>query len=1174
MLRITLLGQFRVEKEGQSVEIASRPAQSLLAFLVLSAGTRQPRAKLAGLLWPDSAESNALSNLRHTLWRLRKAIGSAYILADNQAIAFDPEADYWLDAAILDKKLSENASAEELITSVSTYGGELLPGFYDDWVILERTRLQAVFERRMKRLLDRLVEEGRWDDVLRWAEHWIALGQVPEPAYRALMVAHAALGDLSGVAKVYQRYVMALEEELGVDPSEETKKLYERLSMGERPFVAPTRTKDSVGSTEQVVPDVSPLQLPAFIKEEAGQTGIESSIFVGRERELTRLEGFLRKALAGRGQVVFIVGEAGQGKTSLLNEFARRVQESHANLIVAMGVCNAFTRVGDPYLPFRDVMSILTGDVEAQWKAGVITRDHALRLWHLLPHTVSALLDRGPELIDTIVPGRALANRAAGYNSHNASWLNRLEEVVARKAALSGDQGPEQNRIFEGYTNVLELLAVQQPLMLILDDLQWADVSSIGLLFHLGRRITDSRILIAGTYRPEDVAQSMDSEQRPFKDMMSEFKRLFGDILVDLDREKEMEGRRFVDALLDSEPNRLGERFRRELTRRTRGQVLFTVELLRDWRERGDLVKDEKGRWIADSNLLWDSMPPRVEGVIERRIGRLDPELQELLTVASVEGEYFTAEVVARVRGIDERELVRRLSSELDKQHRLVRAKGFLRLGSQRRSRYLFRHNLFQKFLYDRLDPVARAYQHEAVASELEALYEDELDEIAVQLARHFQEAELADKSIEYLLRAGERAFRLSANQEAISHLSEGLELLKTVPETPERARLELGLQIALGVAFKVTKGRLAPEVGAAFARARELSEQVGSDSQLFMVLWNLWLSAEGRADWHTAREYAEEFTSLAEQADDPALLLQALHAQWTMSLYSAEFSLAYDYTERGMALYNPQQHHTLAFRYGGHDPGVCCLISAAEALWLLGWPDQALKRSQEALNLAEELSHPYSLAFTLTFASQIRLFRREPREALELAGAAVSLAVEQGFPEYLGEATIFRGWALAKLGQVEAGVEEMLQGIDPERGLPHDVERPYFLTLLAEIYWEERQTAEGLKLLTEAMNEIEAGKVHYWDAEIQRLRGELHLTQGLEQAAVQQHYQRAIDVARNQGAKLLELRAVMSLCRLLRRQGKEKEARKLLANIYDWFTEGFETPDLIEAKELMDELS
>ena len=1184
MLEVRLLGKFEVRVDGERVEIPSRPAQTLLAYMILHAGTQQRREKLAGMLWPDSTESNARRNLRSALWRLRKALGDAYFLSDKVSVAFDPNSVYKLDVSTLEREAGDQGSSSQLIDTVSVYEGTLLPGFYDDWVTLERERLQAVFEDRMQVLMDRLIEEQRWRDVRQWAERWIAQGQAPEQAFRALMAAHAGMGDLSGVAATYQRCVDSLSEELGGDPSEETRQLYQRLAKGERPPLAgvqPVRREATVAKphgriteeAERSCPHDLPSQPPAFLDEAGEPREASKEIFIGRERELSLLDEFLGRALGGRGQVAFVVGEAGSGKTSLLNEFARRAQAAHSDLVVASGICDAHIGVGDPYLPFRELLGMLTGEVEARWAAGTITREHALRLWRLFPEALEVLVDHGPNLVDTFVQGRALETRAAAFTAEGLSGLNRLQELLARRAVLTETLAPNQGRIFKEYTYLLEALSARQPLMLIIDNLHWADVSSISLFLHLSQTVDERRILIMGAYRPEDVAHGRDGKQHPLDDMLSELKRHYGETWVDLDSSGPTVARAFVDALLDEESNQLEERFRREMTRIAGGHPLFTVELLRDLRERGDLFQDEKGRWVARPNLVWNELPPRVEGVIERRIGRLDPELRETLAVASVEGEDFTAEVVARVQGMDERELVRQLSVELDRRHRIVRAQGIRRLGSRRVSNYRFRHHLFQRFLYDSLDPVERAYQHEAVGNGLEALYESDTEEIAVQLARHYREAGLADKSIGYLLQAGERAFRLSANEEAIAHLNEGLDLLKTLPDTPDRAQLELALQIALGVAFKVTRGRSAPEVGAAFARARELCEQFGDPSQLFMVLWNLWLSTEGEADWETVRELADELMSLARQVGEPALVLQALHTHWAMSLWTAEFSLAYEYTQQGIALYEPEQHHALAFHYAGHDPGVCCLISSAEALWLLGMPDQALERSQEALNLALELSHPHSLAFTQTFASQIRVFRRESREARQLAESALSLSAEQGFPDYFGEATIFRGWALAKQGQVEAGIEEMLQGTDPERALPHDVERPYFLSLLAEIHWQEGRSAEGLKILAEALRPTKKRKAHYWDAEMQRLKGEMLLSQGMDQAAVEQHYQRAIEVARRQGAKLLELRATMSLSRLLQQQGKRDEARRVLGEIYSWFTEGSDTKDLKEAKALLESL-
>jgi DNA-binding SARP family transcriptional activator len=774
MLKITLLGQFLVEKEGQSIEIASRPAQSLLAFLALSAGTKHQRAKLAGFFWPDSTESNALSNLRHTLWRLRKAIGSEYLLTGNQVIAFDQQADHWLDAAILDQRLPEDTSVDDLIASVSAYRGEFLPGYYDDWVILERERLQGVFERNMKRLLDRLVDQQRWDDVLLWAERWIAFGQAPEPAYRALMVAHSGLGDISGVEGVFQRCVAVLDQELGVEPSAETRDLYEQLMRGEKPSKAPF-----VADFQHVPPEIFPAESPAFLDAKAVPLVDEKGAFVGRERELAHLDELLRKAIEGKGQLVFLIGEAGQGKTSLLYEFARRAQAAHADLVVAAGACDAYAGIGDAYLPFRDAMNMLTGDVENQWSAGIISRDHAQRLWRLLPTMVEAIVDQDPSLLGTFVSAEALTTRIAIYETSEGGRLEHLNEILARPAR-AGEKSWDQNRLFEAYTEVLKKLARHHPLVLILDDLHWADVSSISLLFHLARRSRESRIFIVGAYRPEDVVLGRAAKEHPLEGVLGEFKRHFGEIWVDLDQGEQASGREFVDALLDTEPNQLGEGFRKDLAFHTRGHPLFTVELLRDMQERGDLVHDEKGRWEVAPKISWDAMPARVEGIIQKRMGRLDSDLLEMLTVASVEGVAFTAEVVARVLGIEEQALVRRLSSELYKRHRLVRATGIERLGTQRLSRYRFRHNLFQGYLYNSLDEVERAYRHEAVGNELEELYaqqEERIAGIAGQLARHFHEAGDEKRALKYYTQAGDRAARMYAYEEARQFLQKALKL-------------------------------------------------------------------------------------------------------------------------------------------------------------------------------------------------------------------------------------------------------------------------------------------------------------------------------------------------------------------------------------------------------------
>ncbi|MFQ5595547.1 MAG: ABC transporter substrate-binding protein [Anaerolineae bacterium] len=549
-------------------------------------------------------------------------------------------------------------------------------------------------------------------------------------------------------------------------------------------------------------------------------------VFVARERELAQLNEFLDRALAGQGTVCFVTGEAGSGKTALLTEFARRAQEAHADLLVAIGDCNAQTGIGDPYLPFREVLGLLTGDVEAKLAQGAITQENAGRLRDFLRVSGQALVEYGPDLIDIFVPGGALATRVAGKLAQRTGWIGRLEELTQRQAAGPGDL--EQAHVFEQYTDVLRAMVAQQPLMLVVDDLQWADAASISLLFHLTRRIGESHILLLGAYRPDEVALGRGGERHPLEKVLTECKRYFGGIWVDLEAAKDVEGRQFVDALLDTEPNRLGEGFRQALFRHTLGHPLFTIELLRDMQERGDLVQDEESRWIEGPALDWKALPARVEGVIEERIGRLEEELRDILAVAAVEGEDFTAQVVARVQEIRERRLLRELSRELEKRHHLVREREEVQVGRQRLSRYQFAHTLFQRYLYNDLSAGERRLLHGEIAEVLEDLYAEWTDEITVQLARHYAEAGEGEKAVHYLLQAGDRARGLYAHQEAIGYYERALGLLKEQGDYEQAARTLMKLGLTYHTAFDFQQARQAYEEGfVLWQRAGEMQPSV-----------------------------------------------------------------------------------------------------------------------------------------------------------------------------------------------------------------------------------------------------------------------------------------------------------------------------------------------------------
>ena len=354
-------------------------------------------------------------------------------------------------------------------------------------------------------------------------------------------------------------------------------------------------------------------KVPAFLAEGAKEVRLTRPVFVACSQELEKLGESLDAALSGKGRVIFVTGEAGSGKTALVQEFARRAQERYPELIVASGKCNAHAGIGDPYLPFIEILSLLTGDVEAKWTTGVISREHALRLWQLLPLSVKALMDDGQDLVNIFVPGAALAARGEAFSGRLTCSLAGLKKLVERKSSLPPDLMLQQSNLLEQYTRVLQDLAKEKPLLLILDDLQWVDPGSASLLFHLGRRIQGNRILILGAFRPAEVALGRGGERHPLESILHELKRDFGEIEVEVGK---TEARRFVDDLIDTEPNRLGVSFRETLYGQTKGQRLFTVELLRNMEERGALVKDQDGRWIEGPDLDWNTLPARVDAVI------------------------------------------------------------------------------------------------------------------------------------------------------------------------------------------------------------------------------------------------------------------------------------------------------------------------------------------------------------------------------------------------------------------------------------------------------------------------------------------------------------------------------------------------------------------------------
>lgn len=523
---------------------------------------------------------------------------------------------------------------------------------------------------------------------------------------------------------------------------------------------------------------------------------IEERVFVvrGREEQFDQLQERLKRVLAGQPQVVFVTGDAGIGKTALVREFSRRAQEANDKIVVAWGQCSAQLGLGDPYLPFKEILALLTGDVQGVLAGRALTAENASRLKRLIGHAGEALVELGPDLVGALIPGAGVLARASAFLAKKVGWLKVLERLV-EKARLPEDFKAEQ--LFEQFTRVLTRLTKHAPVILVLDDLHWADAGTLELLFYLTRRMQEAgelQLMIIGTYRLADVRLGREGRRHPLERVINEVRRYWRAIEIDLTRTVGgPTGRAFVDAFLDTESNCLDEDFRALVFRRTQGHPLFTVELLRALQERGVLTKDTLGRWFAAHPVTLEELPDKIQAVVEERIGRLESDLEEVLICACVEGQLFTAEVIAEVQQRNKLWLVKRLDEDLERRHRLIIAEEGETLNGQRLHRYKFRHALFQQFLYQRLSPMQVEHLHAAVGIALEKLYMERTSDVAGELARHFDLARQASKATVYYLQAADRAREVSANEDALRLYSRGLALLEAADDARLRFRFLAG---------------------------------------------------------------------------------------------------------------------------------------------------------------------------------------------------------------------------------------------------------------------------------------------------------------------------------------------------------------------------------------------
>ncbi|HEU4391674.1 MAG TPA: AAA family ATPase, partial [Blastocatellia bacterium] len=714
------------------------------------------------------------------------------------------------------------------------------------------------------------------------------------------------------------------------------------------------------------------------------------------------------------------------------------------------------------------------------------------------------------------------------------------------------------------------------PIVLFIDDLQWADSSTIDLLAYLAGKFDAMRMLVVVNYRESDLLLA----RHPFLQLKRDLQArgLCHEIRLQFLSRDEIENY----LALEFPDHRFPQNLPALIHSKTEGSPLFMADLARYLRYR-NVITQEHGRWVLAQSLpeVERELPESVRGMIERKIAQLTEEDRLLLVAASVQGDEFDSAVVAKVLGSDAADFEERLD-ELESVH------SFVRLIEEREfpdrtltQRYRFVHVLYQNALYNSLRPTRKAQLSAAVARALEGYWGERSAGIANELAVLWEAAREYARAAEYFRLAAQNASQVFASREAVVLVRRGLALLESLPDTRERSRQELPLQVVLGNVLVATNGFVSQEVEMTYSRARVLCQQLDDTTHLLPVLYGLHAHHTTGGDLRGALEIGDEFLKLAQRQNDPAIIVA--HGLLGVTLViMAEFTRAREHLEQSVSQYDPARHRSLTWLYT-QEPGMAGRAWLIWTLWALGYADQALARESEALQLSREVMHANSQAYALFHSALHHQFRREVQIVRELAETMIPLAEGQGMAWWLQIGMFMRGWVMSEQGLAAEGIDEMRRSLDAQKSLGAETSWPYELCLLGEANGKVGQLSEAFALLDEAQKFVDKYGARYWEAELHRTRGELllksdpgHRTSagGSSQPKAEECFHRAISIARQQEAKSLELRAVMGLARLWRQQGKRAEAHKTLAEIYGWFTEGFDTADLIEAKNLLDQLT
>ena len=843
---------------------------------------------------------------------------------------------------------------------------------------------------------------------------------------------------------------------------------------------------------------------------------------IGRQRVINDVLKIWSAAERGARQLLLLIGEAGIGKTTVVQEVLATVTAGGIAR-ATWGQCLQHYGIGEPYRPLLDALMRLCRQ------------------------------PRGADLVPLL-------------EKYAPTWLAQLPALMSPERhadLLRTSAGTTRPRMLRELTDALEAASTEYPLVLCLEDLHWSDASTLDWVAAFAQRPEPARVLLIGTFRPQPER----GVGHPLSSIVDglHIKRCCRQITLGGLSDTELAD--FITLRFPHAPVRAHDlrRLAVLLHRHTGGNPLFGLNVIEDLVARG-LFVEQDGRWalVRDLNETDLGTPDDVRRIIGEQLDRLRPAECAVLEIASVAGGTFSPTTVAGAAGLPAVEVEATLAS-LARQHRFVRHSG---------ERFEFDHVLYRDVLYERVGSGRRAVLHREIAEREEASHGVGACEIAAELAMHFERSGDIGRAGMYLQRAAENAQSRSAFSEAGTHLQRAIKLLESAPAGRERTEREITLWTRLGAAAMAARGWGTPEAERAYSRARELCNGLGDTPALFPALRGLWLFYWGRGPLTTAHELAQDLLRSAHSHGEDTPLLQSHHAAWATAFSQGDLSAACFHAGEGIRLYDRGRHAGSAATYGNHDAGVCARMFLARASALLGRTGDAVRASDDAVELAQALEHPFSLALAHVFAAGVAQTCRKPDRVRAHAEAAVTLSRDQDFRLLLAWSSAFAGWAAVVAGDHDQGLNGIKNAIAEARAMGSDQFLPHLAGVAADAYFISGNATEGLLSVEDGLRVSARTGERFWEPELLRLKGELQIAQDPRCVTddAEQAFREAIEHARNQGAGLLALRAAVSLGRLLRRRGRIDEARSLIFET----SRGLDRltgPDMSEANTLLGEL-